>query len=75
MHIVKKKSVTAEIQPEYNQNTTKYKQNTVFKIQPNYTKNTLRIHYNENTPEYIRVRITPYSGAKVLDPAKQHWHD
>ena len=41
---MKKKSVTAEIQPEYNQNTTKYKQNTVFKIQPKYTKNTLRIH-------------------------------
>jgi hypothetical protein len=40
-----------------------YGQNTL-RIHPEYT----RIHHNKNTTKYIRVRITPYSGAKVLDP-------
>ena len=61
----KKKSVTAEIQPEYNQNTTKYKQiyciqNTT-KIQPKYIEYTKYI-------VFVRGQRYPYSGAKVLAP-------
>ena len=56
------------------QNTREY----VFGFLGEYGQNTLRIHseytriqHNKNTSEYIRVRITPYSGAKVLDPGER----